>query len=301
MVVNRVVAALLLFALISCDGGSPVVPPVPTPPPTPEPTPPPVLTYRVRPIYAPCCDDPTTPGDEGFARGWPVATPEHITEVFQWSQGAVVGIVFRTGPYVQGIGGEYPVYVNGQFPDWSRLREAVMHANSLGMQGVIDIADAWSIKVSNRNPTNTSCADTRRGPPNDLYIEHTRQVVEATADLGVIYETGNELWLCNPSRAWEQAIVDTIRAHAPLAPVGSNARTGATVDYLASHGWPGMMEPPLPFGGHWTESDQRILRVEDVDLFVELWETQQVTTTIWPGQTPNSTLQRVLGALVEVE
>ena len=173
-------------------------------------------------------------------------------------------------------------------------------SHDLGMQGVVDVLDGWAIKDRSHNPLGLGCNATQTTPP-EMYLEHVRQVVEATADLGVIYETGNELWLCNPSRAWEQAVVDIIRTHAPLASIGSNARSGADVDYLASHGWPGEMEPPLPFGGHWTESDQRILKVEDVDLFVELWETQQVVTTIWPGETPNSTLQRVLGALVEVE
>lgn len=288
-----------LTGLVACGGGDvslPTLPPIPTPSPAPTPV---EVTCKVEVFYASCCDDPATPGDEGFATGWPVTFSAHLDDVHHWSGGCVKGVVLRTGPTIPGVGGDYPVYENGKFPDWSRLRETVQHANSLGMQAVVDVADAWSIKVSSRNPTNTSCADTRRGPPNDLYIEHIRQVVEATGDLGVIYETGNELWLCNPSRAWEQAIVDVIRTHAPNAPIGSNARTGASVDYLTSHGWLGEFEPPLPSNGHWTESDQRVLRVEDVQLFVDLWEQQRITTTIWPGRTPTADLQAVLEALVE--
>ena len=209
--VRLLLSLSLLLALISCDGGLPTVPPVPTPPPTPDPTPEPIPTYRLRPFYAPCCDDPTTIGDEGFARGWPVATPEHIQEVFEWSQGAVIGMVFRTGPYAEGIGGDYPQYKLRDevfiIPDWGRLREAVMVANSFGMQGVVDVLDGWAIKDRSHNPLGLGCNATQTTPP-EMYLEHVRQVVEATADLGVIYETGNELWLCNPSRAWEQAVVD---------------------------------------------------------------------------------------------
>jgi hypothetical protein len=301
--VVRLLGLLLLVILWSCDG-PPTVPPIPTPTPTPVPTPKPEPTYRLRPLYAPCCDDPSTPEDEGYARGWPVATPDHIAEVAEWSQGAVIGFVFRTGPYADGIGGEYPRYIKDGnsfiFPDWTRLREAIIIANSYGMQGVIDVVDGWAIKDRRHNPLGLNCDATKSRPP-EMYLEHARQVVEATADLAVIYETGNELWLCNPSREWEQAIVDIIKTHAPNAPIGSNARSGVAVDYLASHGWVGEFEPPLPNGGHWTESDQRILKVEDVDLFVDLWETRQITTTIWPGTTSNADLKLILEALVEVE
>ena len=315
------ITAAALAIAASCPPGGDGPGPTPTPTPTPTP-PPPAQECRLRPVIAACCDDPNTPDeDEGYARGWPIATPEFIDRVADESGGCLSGIVLRTGPYAEGVGGDYPQYRDTTPPDWTLLSETVRRANARGMQGVVDIWDAWAIKVPSRNPLGLRCADMRDGAP-ELYLEHARQVAAATcgAGLSVRFELGNEAFLCLPGPGWEQSGINAIRSVSGCenVPIGSNARTGIAFPgfYLTSHGWPPDFEPPLPAGGHWTESDQRPISTRDaaeesitarafephsveswMAAMTTLWVQQQVTSTIWPGESSEASLTALLEAL----
>ena len=187
-----------------------------------------------------CCNTPSRDG----SMGWTFAEPAEIDGYA--SAGANLA-VYRTGPYSdQGNG-----WAMIQSPPGteSRLRRACKAANAKGVACLVEAGtDCWSLKQGNTeyqlygdNGTITHQAPLAR------YQRWTREVVHQVGDLDVLWSLGNECWLVNPSRAWQDGIVFQIRQaekdfHYPAHPIGNVYQAGQVgeikYDFVEVHGTP---------------------------------------------------------------
>jgi hypothetical protein len=181
------------------------------------------------------------------------------------SAGATLA-VYRTGPYSdQGNGWAMIQAPPGQE---SRLRKACLAANARGIACLVEAGtDHWSLKNQNVEYQlyGDNCEVTHDVPP-PRYQRWTREVVHQVGDLRVLWSLGNEGWLCQPSRAWYDGLVQMIRqAEAdfgfPRHPIGNVYKAGEVgsilYDFVEVHGPPenfcGMSDPGVPV--IWTESE----------------------------------------------
>jgi hypothetical protein len=256
----------------------PTRPPItqPTPTPSPGPTPPPGDAPEFKIIdgkWSPqpfgmvgCCNTP--PRDGSF--GWTFAEP---TEIDGYRSAGANLAVFRTGPYSdQGNGWGFLHAPPGQK---SRLRRACEYANAKGVACLVEAGtDYWSLKNQNVEYQlyQDNCSVTH-GPPPARYQRWTREVVHQTGDLRVLWSLGNEGWLCNPTKAWYDGIVNTIRQAEkdfgfPKHPIGSvwkageigrnaNGTTTPLYDFVEVHGPPENFcrQEPIDVPIIWTESE----------------------------------------------
>src|SRR6185295_13756375 len=208
-------ASIPLFLAASCPPKPcpPNCPPTPTPTPTVTPTPTPAppfnLTIEGNHFHPQilgaegCCNTP--PMDA--AKGWTLAGPNEIDAYHSIKANMAL---FRTGPYSdQNYGWSLLLNPSGD----SRLRAGCKYANSKSMGCDVDLVDHWSLKPQNSafNLYHDTCAVTKSAPPV-RYQRWVREVVHQTGDLdNVIYNIGNEFWLCNPSQAWADGIVNVVR------------------------------------------------------------------------------------------
>jgi hypothetical protein len=175
-----------------------------------------------------CCTPPSPAPPPNLAErdGWTLG----LNPALNTLAAAGLNVVhFRTGPYW--VNPTYTPYGSGpQILPF--LRQQVAAANALGLYVEIDLVDHWAFrnKVADTdhfyNFWNDKCAVTH-GAPNANYLGWVDQIVDATGDLQVLYNTGNESWLCNPALAWEQGLRDKVKDRLALRgftdrPVGSS-------------------------------------------------------------------------------
>jgi hypothetical protein len=180
-----------------------------------------------------------------------------------------------------------------------RVRANVQYANARGLYVEVDLIDAWALVHQEPNLYNDTCELTHTVPPVH-YRQFVRQIVKKTGDLAVLYNLGNEGWRCQPSRAWEDALVELIRVSLhdfgyPDRPVGStyalnqtSSPTRRIYDYVAQHGF-GLQRPVTASDGRkvpsiLNESDNANHSVQEWRNLVAATEAQPGTyVAIWRG------------------
>lgn len=282
----------LVLSLAACDGGPfPPPTPTPTPPPTPTPTPPPFPPapdpQDIRVGGGICCDNPGTPTDEGYDRGWPLINDLGIEE---W-KGAVDTIEMRVGPGCD-VFDDSPGHVTN----------LVLQLNEVGITPLLDFWGQWCVKHGLRPDVKPEDVRQCRVPESwkGFVRGHLRELKSTPAKYAL--QTGNELWLMASNqgvlRCWEQTLIDIIREEVPAAYVVSNAKTGATgIDAFSGHGWYPNTQPVAGPGTWWDESDQRALGCTE---FMQVLDQARAAGWIpffWPGESSTPTRQCVANRL----
>jgi hypothetical protein len=188
-----------------------------------------------------CCNTPPRDGAFGWTFG------ESPAEIDAYASAGGTLAVFRTGPYSdQGNGWAMIQAPPGQE---SRLRRGCKAANARGVACLVEAGtDCWSLKKGNIEYQlyGDNCEVTHNAPLG-RYQRWTREVVHQVGDLKVLWSIGNECWLCNPTRSWQDGIVFQIRQAEtdfgfPHHPIGNVYQAGQVgdikYDFVEVHGSP---------------------------------------------------------------
>ena len=266
---KAILAAVLGLSVLSCPK-PPSPTPAPSPTPIPSPTPAPVrlsLLHRegskfkdatgkvvnLQGYGGVCCVVGSGP-DEFPSNGWPWIAESWLKELA--SYGGNYAHV-RLGPPSprQEPRSEMRPYAdlpNGQ-PDltrwnpamWAKLNRLIDYADALGIYIEVDLIDAWDLKDPGNNAWNAKC-DILQAAPKPLHQHFLEKVdIEIGHHRNVIYQIGNETFVCGSTLAWELGVVDTMhiqeeKSGHPRHMMGTNGGIGKVdrhgdVDYITTH------------------------------------------------------------------
>lgn len=276
---------------------------IPTPSPTSTPLPPvqaPHITVngtRFSPDvleFSFCCDARNTPAvDEGLACGWALATPACLKNLREQNR-SINLIHMRSGPFRTNVsqfgkylrhkstmlgfvGGIRQLTVEGNLDP---IREAVLRANLEGFAVEMDVIDGWALRHG-ETVWGDGCEVTRNAP-QARHLEWARAVARETAGMEVLFQIGNELSLCNPSRKWVRGIAAAIRAERPAAVIGSDAFP-EEVDYETYHGSLRDIRTPSDRPILQNETDNEAYTADQYIEFIRAMGQSGAYVGIWPG------------------
>jgi subtilisin family serine protease len=259
-----------------------------------------------------CCDYDETPDvDEGLADGWVLVTPQALDRIK--GPATVNGTHVRTGPYSAEVNsgvlstlsvmdakkarGILSAIKNKYGPGPAMLpylRASLGDIRDRAMFAEVDLVDCWALATAGMNYFGDNCSVTGGAPPPERYLDWVRQVVDASWDMPVTYNLGNECGRCRPSEEWERGLYGAtkaaLKAHGVDRPVGSTVTlddTRVTFDYRTYHGF-----IPVPEG--WVRDVPTMLSETDGEPHsTEEWVELAGTTegrggylSVWRG--PNS-------------
>jgi hypothetical protein len=228
-----------------------------------------------------CCDDDRTPTvDEGLADGWPLVNDAALARID--AAGTVNWTHIRLGPFTTDGMEILP-----------RARVSILAAQARGIYVEVDVVDNWALVNSAHNFYGDNCSVTQAAPP-PRYLDWVKKVVDATWDLPVMYNLGNEGFRCRPSPEWENglyaALKSELAAHGVNRPVGNTITvedTRVALDYRTYHGWhvpPATWSRDIP--AMLTETNNRLYSAAEWAQLVQQSEQRGFYVSIWRG--PNS-------------
>ena len=255
-----------------------------------------------------CCDDDRTPAvDEGLADGWALVTDAALARID--AAGTVNWTHIRLGPFSAGPGVvsiidardsriarsvQATVKSYGAGPEiLPEARASILAAQARGIYVEVDVVDNWALVNSAYNYYGDTCAVTKAAPPA-RYLDWVKQVVDATWDLPVTYNLGNEGFRCRPEVEWENGLYNALKSqlssHGVSRPVGNTITvedTRVTLDYRTYHGWhvpPATWSQDIP--AMLTETNNRLYSAAEWAQLVRQSEERGFYVSIWRG--PNS-------------
>jgi hypothetical protein len=209
-----------------------------------------------------CCTE-TAPDGTNPAKvaGWPLVS-EAVLRQLAVHKGNFVHI--RLGPFITDSEGPgFNAYF--EMPDkhsydldkwnpafWARVRALLALAHELRIYVEVDVLDGWAIKVGaevspfaegrNIQHENHVGCDVLKAPPPPRFRQWVEKVVAETGEFeNVLYQLGNENFVCGAAPAYEEGLVLSLRQaeanhHFPKHLIGSNTKASSVpVDYIERH------------------------------------------------------------------
>lgn len=211
----RKASKLLPIVLICCGESSNSPTPIITPSSSPDP-----ITYGPIPEFTGTMFVPPLVG--GAYCCW--RADKTIADLRPMADAGLNATLWRMGPFADN---------SDNLADTVRVIQA---ANQLGMLPIVSLVDGWCLEHG-CNLFGDDCSIAFGSFPS-RYAAHVTSAVEAIEGSGgqVIYDLGNELWKCDPTKAFKAGIYNTAKA-AGAKWIGCNGKNCGPADFHMYEGW----------------------------------------------------------------
>jgi hypothetical protein len=280
------------------------------------------VPIRLQGVGGVCCSEaPDSRGpNPAKAMGWPLVTPEVVREIAA-ARGNFVHI--RLGPFIKASeGAGYSGYAETadcrpsadgtvllckynldvfEPAFWARVREIVQTAAPLGVYVEVDLWDGWmqrnaeevSPLVPERNAQGESligCEPLRAAPAPRVKAWVMKAVLETGEFENVLYQLGNENFVCGVQPIYESGLIEAIRYvesinKFPRHLIGTNAQRAdmeAAADYAERHA--SEAQDPESYPVSVNEYTVDSLSPEQFQIEMEAAVRRRTSFMLWMGQ-----------------